>query len=130
MTRSAGSPDRSSFLTEYPYGYIIVGPSPVRAEGVRSGKTSFRAGWTALLLACLWLASSSAAWAAEHLTILHTNDNHSHLLPFDSSTDGQNIGGVARRSVFIHKIKAGQPNTLVLDAGDVFQGTPVYTFYH
>src|SRR5205085_276194 len=30
----------------------------------------------------------------------------------------------------IHKVKAEQPNTLVLDAGDVFQGTPIYTFYH
>ncbi len=67
---------------------------------------------------------------AKHLTILHTNDVHSHVEPFGPN-DGRNanMGGVARRASLIEKIRKENPNTLLLDAGDIFQGTPYFNFY-
>ncbi|EKD81779.1 MAG: hypothetical protein ACD_39C01646G0002 [uncultured bacterium] len=63
------------------------------------------------------------------LTILHTNDIHSRILPFDSKTYGPETGGVARRAELIRRIKAQTPHALVLDAGDIFQGTPFYIVF-
>lgn len=68
--------------------------------------------------------------ALKHITILHTNDVHSHVEPFpkdDPNYPGQ--GGVARRYSLIQKIREENPNTLLLDAGDIFQGTPFFNFY-
>lgn len=83
----------------------------------------------AFLAATIWLIGTTTAIAAPvGLTILHTNDTHDHLTPFDSRA-GKDLGGIARRATLIKRIKAEKPGTLVLDAGDVFQGTPIYTFY-
>ncbi len=64
------------------------------------------------------------------ITILHTNDVHSHIVPFGPN-DGRNAnkGGVARRASLIESIRAENPNTLLLDAGDIFQGTPYFNYY-
>lgn len=66
----------------------------------------------------------------KHITILHTNDVHSHIEPF-SINDPQfaNQGGVARRLTLINQVRSENPNTLLLDAGDIFQGTPYFNFY-
>jgi len=64
------------------------------------------------------------------ITILHTNDVHSHIDPFpENDPINPNSGGVVARSNLINFIKKGNPNTLVLDAGDVFQGTPYFNFF-
>lgn len=64
------------------------------------------------------------------ITILHTNDVHSHIDPFPADHGAfPNMGGVARRASLIQKVIAENPNTLVLDAGDIFQGTPYFNFY-
>ena len=64
------------------------------------------------------------------ITILHTNDVHSHIDPFGPD-DGRNAnkGGVARRAALINNIRESNPNTLLLDAGDIFQGTPYFNYY-
>ncbi|WP_299224320.1 bifunctional UDP-sugar hydrolase/5'-nucleotidase [uncultured Psychroserpens sp.] len=64
------------------------------------------------------------------ITILHTNDVHSHIDPFGPD-DGRNPnkGGVARRASLIKNIRQENPNTLLLDAGDIFQGTPYFNYY-
>lgn len=83
----------------------------------------------AFLAASIWLVGTAGTFAAPvDLTILHTNDTHDHLLPFDSR-NGKDLGGIARRATLIKRIKGETPGTLVLDAGDVFQGTPIYTFF-
>ncbi len=65
-----------------------------------------------------------------HLTILHTNDQHSRIEPFDSTyTRNPNQGGFARRASLIQKFRAEQPNLLLLDSGDTFQGTPYFNFF-
>lgn len=64
------------------------------------------------------------------ITILHTNDVHSHIDPFGPD-DGRNAnkGGVARRATLVEAIRQDNPNTLLLDAGDIFQGTPYFNYY-
>lgn len=73
---------------------------------------------------------SFATKTTKHITILHTNDVHSHIDPFPD-TDGRypNMGGVARRATLVESIRKENPNTLLLDAGDIFQGTPYFNFY-
>lgn len=66
-----------------------------------------------------------------HLTILHTNDMHSRVDPFPM--DGgrnQGMGGVVKRAAQISKIREEREHVLLLDAGDVFQGTPYFNFFH
>ena len=66
----------------------------------------------------------------KHITILHTNDVHSHIDPFPADhSRNPNMGGVARRAALVHEIRKENPNTLLLDAGDIFQGTPYFNFY-
>ncbi|WP_439152733.1 bifunctional metallophosphatase/5'-nucleotidase [Winogradskyella sp.] len=67
---------------------------------------------------------------AKKITILHTNDVHSHIDPFGPE-DGRNAnkGGVARRATLVDSIRKENPNTLLLDAGDIFQGTPYFNYY-
>mgnify|MGYP000979439173 CR=1 FL=1 len=62
------------------------------------------------------------------ITILHTNDVHSHIDPFGPN-DGRNAnkGGVARRATLVENLRNENPNTLLLDAGDIFQAD-VYTY--
>ena len=61
------------------------------------------------------------------ITVLHTNDVHSHIEPFSASHKrypGQ--GGVQNRYNLISKIRKESPNTLLFDCGDIFQGTPYF----
>jgi len=65
-----------------------------------------------------------------HITILHTNDTHSHIEPFESNHHkNPNKGGVAKRATLIEKIRKENENTLLLDAGDIFQGTPYFNYF-
>ncbi len=85
---------------------------------------------TALItLGGLGLQSFSAS-TVKKITILHTNDVHSHIDPFGPD-DGRNAnkGGVARRATLIKSIGKENPNILLLDAGDIFQGTPYFNYY-
>ena len=86
-------------------------------------------GSTSLGLGGLGLQSCSQG-GGKHLTILHTNDVHSHIDPFPSGHYRfPNLGGVSRRASLIEAIRRENPNTLLLDAGDIFQGTPYFNFY-
>jgi 5'-nucleotidase len=64
------------------------------------------------------------------ITILHTNDVHSHLDPMPKN-DPRNAGrgGVINRAKLISKIRSEAENVLLFDAGDVFQGTPYFNFF-
>src|SRR5437763_182997 len=64
------------------------------------------------------------------ITILHTNDTHSQIDPIlenDKTYAGK--GGVARRATLVKRVRRENPNTLLIDAGDVLQGTPYFNFY-
>lgn len=73
---------------------------------------------------------SLTAERTHKLTILHTNDVHSRLEPFPldgSKLEGQ--GGVAARAALISQIRREEEHVLLLDAGDIFQGTPYFNLY-
>ena len=73
---------------------------------------------------------SFTASKTKKITILHTNDVHSHIDPFGpNDARNANKGGVARRASLIESIRNENPNTLLLDAGDIFQGTPYFNYY-
>ncbi len=64
------------------------------------------------------------------ITIVHTNDMHSHIEPFDKNDKhfpGQ--GGLIKLASLIKKIRQEHEYVLVLDAGDIFQGTPYFNLY-
>ena len=66
----------------------------------------------------------------DRLVILHTNDWHSHIEPFAADHKrypGQ--GGAARRAAIIKQVREEYKNVLVLDSGDIFQGTPYFNQY-
>lgn len=65
-----------------------------------------------------------------HITILHTNDTHSHIEPFKPNHNRHaNKGGVAKRATLIEQIRKENEHTLLLDAGDIFQGTPYFNYF-
>ncbi len=64
------------------------------------------------------------------ITLLHTNDVHSRIDPFPM--DGgryQGLGGTSKRAAIIEKIRTEEEHVLLLDAGDIFQGTPDFNYY-
>lgn len=74
--------------------------------------------------------SSFKSVNTKHLTVLHTNDVHSYIDPFPANhPKNPNMGGVARRAALIESIRKENPNVLLLDAGDIFQGTPYFNYY-
>lgn len=88
-----------------------------------------------MLLGAASAASSLPLWAQAgkqetRLTILHTNDVHSRIEPFPM--DGSKyagLGGVARRSALIQQVRSEEKNVLLLDSGDMFQGTPYFNLF-
>jgi 5'-nucleotidase len=69
--------------------------------------------------------------ARTRVTILHTNDTHARIEPFSASAPRYaGMGGVARRTTLIRRLRAEYPDSLLLDAGDVFQGTPYFNKYN
>jgi 5'-nucleotidase len=76
------------------------------------------------------------------LTVLHTSDIHSRLLPYDlliTQIDGDlglgttgttsNVGGVARMAYILGRERARADRVVHLDSGDCFQGAPIFNFY-
>ncbi len=99
--------NRKSFLTSAALtaGWMVVNPLGLSAEVLR------KRGW-------------------RKITVLHTNDTHSQIDPFpanDPKYPGE--GGFARRATLVDLIRKEEPNVLLLDAGDIFQGTPYFNFY-
>ena len=77
------------------------------------------------------LLTRAAEWdRPQRLTILHTNDTHSRLDPFPmDGSRNQGLGGVAGRAAHINRIRQEEEHVLLLDAGDIFQGTPYFNLY-
>jgi len=74
--------------------------------------------------------SKNAGNGLVKITILHTNDSHSHIEPFPNNDPKYpGLGGFARRAALIKKIRKEEKNVLLFDSGDVFQGTPYFNMY-
>lgn len=80
------------------------------------------------ILAGQWATAEDVA--VQRLVILHTNDVHSRLeaFPMDGSRN-QGAGGIAARAKLINEIRSQEEHVLLLDAGDIFQGTPYFNLY-
>lgn len=64
------------------------------------------------------------------LTILHTNDVHSRIDPFPmDGSRNEGKGGAVRRASLVQQIREKEEHLLLLDAGDIFQGTPYFNFF-
>ena len=64
------------------------------------------------------------------LTILYTNDQHSRIEPFpDNDAKYAGEGGFVKRAALIEKLRAEEEHILLLDAGDIFQGTPYFNYF-
>ena len=82
------------------------------------------------LLSLTGIGLSCSRARATKITILHTNDVHSHVEAFGPNAGrNSNKGGVAKRAALVESVRKENPNTLLLDAGDIFQGTPYFNFY-
>ncbi|ULQ52703.1 metallophosphoesterase [Flavihumibacter fluvii] len=91
-------------------------------------KTALATG--AILTGDALLQQAMAEESTQRLVILHTNDVHSRLEPFPmDGSRNQGLGGVAARAALIKSIRAEGHELLLLDAGDLFQGTPFFNFY-
>lgn len=63
------------------------------------------------------------------LLLLHTNDLHSRIEPFPANHPLAGKGGIANLATLIQQHKQQNPNVLLLDCGDVFQGTPYFNLF-
>jgi 5'-nucleotidase len=100
----------------------------------RSRRSFLRQSAVAAGLACVgqlpFEAYAEKKTASPKLTVLHTNDVHSRLDPF--AMDGskyQGMGGVLAREKLIRSIRETEQHVLLLDAGDMVQGTPYYNVF-
>ncbi|MEX0994402.1 MAG: metallophosphatase [Balneolaceae bacterium] len=68
--------------------------------------------------------------SAETITLLYTNDTHSRIDPFpDQAVEHAGLGGITRRATLVNRIRSHADHTLLLDAGDVFHGTPWFNLF-
>ncbi|GAB3235604.1 metallophosphatase [Hymenobacter seoulensis] len=82
------------------------------------------------LLGVAGLPAAAADKKGHRLTILHTNDMHSRIEPFpDNAAQWAGLGGMARRAALIEQIRKQESNVLLLDSGDIWQGTPYFNFF-
>lgn len=73
----------------------------------------------------------SAQRKGKKLTILHTNDTHSNIDPFPlNHAKYPGMGGVAKRAALIEQIRREEEHVILVDSGDIFQGTPYFNRYH
>ena len=101
---------------------IAAGLSLSFPKGLRSLYTPARA--------AVWAPLLEPQKGETLITVLHTNDTHSQIDPIlenDKTYAGK--GGVARRATLVKRVRKENPNTLMIDAGDVCQGTPYFNFY-
>ncbi|MFM1809673.1 MAG: hypothetical protein RLZZ382_898 [Bacteroidota bacterium] len=78
---------------------------------------------------------SSAQRKGKKLTILHTNDTHSNIDSFPlNHAKYPGMGGVAKRAALIEQIRREdrreEEHVILVDSGDIFQGTPYFNRYH
>ncbi len=59
------------------------------------------------------------------VSILHTTDIHGHILPVSDYDGTPDLGGFARCATQIRRWRRKNPNTILIDIGDVYQGTEV-----
>ena len=85
------------------------------------------AGQAGLVSTVPTLASAAAAVNPDTvcISILHTTDLHGHILPTSDYDGNPDRGGLARCATQIRRWRRQNPNSILIDVGDVYQGTDV-----
>ncbi len=77
--------------------------------------------------ASAWAAASGLGFSksADHRTIsiIHTTDLHGHILPTKTYSGQADVGGFARCATRIRQWRKENPDSLLVDIGDLYQGT-------
>lgn len=87
---------------------------------------------TIIMAALMVLTLTAAAQKTKTITILHTNDTHSCILPLNPNLADTTLagrGGYLRRIEMIRQERQRDPDLLVLDSGDFSQGSPFYSLF-
>lgn len=102
----------------------------------RSSKRSFANDSIMTVLMTVFLSAVflclQSVWAENkqdefRFTILHTNDLHSHDVSFKDN--GHQIGGMPRIVALMRSFRNSKTDTVTIDSGDIFEGTPFFTYY-
>lgn len=75
-------------------------------------------------LICTVMMASSHTASADRLVILHTNDTHSNI-----DADAAGLGGVLPRKAIIDSVRRAEKNVMLVDAGDMVQGTLYFNYF-
>ena len=91
-------------------------------NGFMTGRRQFLTGSAA------WLAARSISLgqggpATKTISIFHTTDLHGHIVPTQTYTGIPDVGGFARCATCIRQWRKDSPDSLLVDVGDVYQGT-------
>ena len=85
-----------------------------------------------LIIIVLMLATVAGAKEPKKITVLHTSDTHSCILPLKSSLGDKRIagrGGFLRRISMLQQERQQNPDLLLFDCGDFSQGSSYYTMF-
>ena len=85
-----------------------------------------------ILAAVIVVCTAAAARKTVTITIMHTNDTHSCILPLNPNLADTLVagrGGFIRRMEMIRQERKANPDVLVFDSGDFSQGSPYYTLF-
>lgn len=85
-----------------------------------------------IIIYVLLLVASLTAGAQKRLTVLHTNDTHSTVMPLSRNLDDTlkaGRGGYLRRMAMVDEQRKAEPDLLLFDSGDFSQGSPYYTLF-
>ncbi|MFN3597980.1 MAG: bifunctional metallophosphatase/5'-nucleotidase [Rubricoccaceae bacterium] len=84
----------------------------------------------ALSLLLLPLAAAQAPADTTRIVVMATTDLHGHLLPWDYYADRPDERlGLAKVATLVDSVRAAHAHTLLVDAGDFFQGNPFAEFF-
>lgn len=85
-----------------------------------------------MMIALLLVAVCGSAKGTKKITVLHTSDTHSCILPLNKSLADTLLadrGGFLRRIAMLKQERQKEPNLLLFDCGDFSQGSSYYTMF-
>src|SRR5438034_1853432 len=86
----------------------------------------------ALTLTLAFVSSSSFSRPPHRvqISILGTTDLHGNILPTDYYTNKPDNRGLAKIATLIKRIRRQNADTILIDSGDIIQGTPLETYHN